>query len=76
MSRLEIFIKNSVKHRLKQRKAQPADTRTPAQRHALLCLLRTLCADYPQAEIVGHRDLPWVRKDCPCFDARAEYADL
>ncbi len=55
---------------------RPADTRTPAQRHALLCLLRTLRADYPQAEIVGHRDLPWVRKDCPCFDARTEYADL
>ena len=30
----------------------------------------------PDAEILGHRDLPWVKKKCPCFDARAEYANL
>ena len=22
------------------------------------------------AEILGHRDLPWVRKSCPCFDVK------
>ena len=32
--------------------------------------------DYPGAKILGHRDLPWVKKDCPCFDAQSEYADL
>ena len=26
--------------------------------------------DYPDAEILGHRDLPWVRKSCPCFDVK------
>lgn len=25
---------------------------------------------YPNAEIMGHRDLPNVAKDCPCFDVR------
>jgi hypothetical protein len=25
---------------------------------------------------VGHRDLPDVHKDCPCFDACTEYADI
>jgi hypothetical protein len=30
----------------------------------------------PQARIVGHRDLPDVHKDCPCFDACTEYADI
>lgn len=25
---------------------------------------------YPQVEIMGHRDLPGVNKDCPCFDVR------
>ena len=54
----------------------PADTRTPAQRHALVALLRSLKVDYPDARIVGHRDLPWVRKSCPCFDARTEYESL
>jgi N-acetylmuramoyl-L-alanine amidase len=26
---------------------------------------------HPDAEVLGHRDLPNVNKDCPCFDARA-----
>ena len=52
------------------------DTRTPAQKHTLLNLLRSLKVDYPDAVILGHRDLPWVAKDCPCFDARSEYANL
>ena len=55
---------------------RPADTRTSEQKRALLALLRSLKADYPSAQIVGHRDLPWVRKACPCFDAAAEYATL
>jgi len=25
---------------------------------------------YPKAKILGHRDLPGVRKACPCFDVR------
>ena len=24
--------------------------------------------DYPEAKVVGHRDLPGVKKDCPCFE--------
>ena len=54
----------------------PDDTRTPAQKHALITLLRSLKVDYPDAEILGHRDLPWVKKRCPCFDARSEYKHL
>jgi N-acetyl-anhydromuramyl-L-alanine amidase AmpD len=52
------------------------DTRTPAQKRTLVALLRSLKADYPDAQILGHRDLPWVTKKCPCFDARTEYKDL
>ena len=54
-------------------KGKPADTRTPAQKRTLLVLLACLRADYPDAKILGHRDLPWVNKSCPCFDARSEY---
>jgi N-acetyl-anhydromuramyl-L-alanine amidase AmpD len=54
----------------------PADTRTPAQKHALVALLRSLKTDYPDALILGHRDLPNVHKDCPCFDAKEEYQDI
>ena len=53
-----------------------ADTRTAAQKHALHALLRSLKADYPDAHILGHRDLPGVAKACPCFDAAEEYRDL
>ena len=51
-----------------------ADTRTPAQKAALVALLRSLKADYPDAKILGHRELPNVHKDCPCFSCK-EYRD-
>lgn len=54
----------------------PADTRTPAQKDTLLKLLQRLKKDYPHARIVGHRDLPYVVKACPCFDAEVEYATI
>ena len=53
-----------------------ADTRTPMQKQALLTLLRRLKKEHPDAEILGHRDLPNVHKDCPCFDAHSEYQCL
>lgn len=53
---------------------QPADTRTPAQRGALLNLLRELRRLYPRARIHGHCD--FARKACPSFDATAEYRRL
>jgi N-acetylmuramoyl-L-alanine amidase len=66
----------------------PKDTRTPAQKSALKKLLHTLKQRYPDARIVGHRDLSpdtnhngkvdkweWI-KACPCFDAIPEYANI
>ena len=49
---------------------KPADTRTLAQKVTMEELLYSLCLDYPDAEILGHRDLPGVRKECPCFDTK------
>ena len=57
-------------------KGRPADTRTPAQKAALVALLRSLKVDYPDAKILGHRELPNVHKDCPCFLPSKEYANL
>lgn len=66
----------------------PKDTRTLEQRAALEILLRKLRGCYPQARIVGHRDLSMDRngdgqitpnewsKLCPCFDAQEAYAQL
>ena len=58
------------------RYGRPADTRTPKQKHALLKLLKRLKKEHPQAQILGHRDLPDVHKACPCFDAKEEYKNL
>ncbi len=54
----------------------PKDTRTPAQKKRLLTLLRTLRARYPDARIIGHRDIKGVAKACPSFDARKEYESI
>ena len=48
-------------------KGRAADTRTPAQKKALLTLLISLKQDYPDAEIVGHCELEGVHKACPSF---------
>lgn len=55
------------------------DTRTDAQKKALIGLLTLLRKQYPKARILGHRDIwgynpaDW-QKVCPCFDASLEYA--
>ena len=53
----------------------PKDTRTDAQKTALLTLLRKLRSKYPAAKIVGHHTLN-SGKACPSFDATKEYANL
>lgn len=55
---------------------QDDDTRTPAQKAALLFVLKDLKKSYPHAIILGHRDFPNVHKSCPCFDAEDEYNQL
>jgi len=69
-------------------KGKGIDNRTDAQKVSLRKLLSELHARYPHAKIQGHRDFspdtnhngvvdPWERiKECPCFDAIPEYADL
>lgn len=52
----------------------PKDTRTPEQKEALLCVLRTLKAMFPDAAIHGHHD--FANKACPSFPATEEYSHL
>lgn len=54
----------------------PADTRTEAQKHTLYELLKALTAEYPDARILGHCELPHVAKQCPCFPCSSEYTSL
>jgi len=53
------------------KKLNPKDTRTEAQKKSLLTLIRTYKERYPGIIIRGHRDWPGVRKACPSFDATA-----
>lgn len=52
------------------------DTRTEAQKKAMLDLLKDLTAEYPEARIIGHCELPHVAKTCPNFLASTYYASL
>lgn len=62
-------------------KLKPIDNRTEAQKVSLVNLLTDLKSRYPDAHIMGHRDV-WGKdpkkwqKWCPCFDAEAEYAEI
>lgn len=52
----------------------PKDTRTAAQKEALLALLNKIRTKYPNASIHGHRD--FAAKACPSFDATREYKNI
>lgn len=57
------------------------DNRTDKQKASLRAILAKLRKSYPTAHIMGHRDIwgknptKW-KKQCPCFDAEAEYKDI
>lgn len=50
----------------------PKDTRTVAQKAALVALVKRLKAKYPQARVVGHHYFN-KGKACPCFEAEKEF---
>ena len=54
---------------------KPKDTRTDAQKFALMSLLVDLKKQYPYAKIYGHRDFD-TSKACPSFDAQTEYRKI
>lgn len=53
---------------------RPKDTRTDAQKKALLKLLKDLKKLYPNATIHGHKE--FANKACPCFEVKTEYSTL
>ena len=56
------------------RNGKATDTRTPAQRTALKALINTIAGKFQGIQVHGHRD--FAAKDCPCFNATAEYSSL
>lgn len=61
---------------LQKNTMNPEDNRTVEQINSLQKLLKELKEVFPEAEILGHRDLPDVAKACPCFDAKEEYKEI
>ena len=47
------------------------DTRTEAQLKAMTAYVRNFHERFPQIRIVGHGELPGVKKACPSFDVAA-----
>lgn len=62
-------------------KGAAVDNRTDSQKDALSKLVQSLKLKYPNAHVLGHRDIwgknpvKW-KKQCPCFDAEKEYANI
>tara|TARA_R110002167_G_scaffold1337_1_gene5912 strand:- start:7596 stop:8006 length:411 start_codon:yes stop_codon:yes gene_type:complete len=52
----------------------PKDTRTEGQKETLKCLLEDIKDRYPNAEIIGHRNIS--SNTSPSFDAKAEYNNI
>lgn len=50
----------------------PQDTRTTAQKEALLTYVTDFHRRFPDVKIVGHHDLN-PAKACPCFNVKKEY---
>lgn len=50
------------------------DTRTDEQAVALVELITSLKEQFPEAVVIGHRDVS--EKECPSFDAKEEYKYL
>jgi N-acetylmuramoyl-L-alanine amidase len=58
------------------KKGKGLDTRTEAQKRALLEVIYGWKKTYPNAVIQGHKDFKGVVKACPSFDAKTEYKDI
>jgi len=62
-------------------RGRATDNRTEAQKQSLIQLLERLKKKYPNAVIMGHRDIwgpdpsKW-KKQCPCFNAKEEYSSI
>lgn len=52
---------------------KPEDNRTIKQKEAMQDLVTVLKKQFPDAEVLGHADLPGANKSCPCFNVKQEF---
>lgn len=55
---------------------KPKDTRTKEQNTALAALIVNIYEVYGKVEVLGHCDLPGVKKACPSFDVKEFTEDI
>lgn len=51
-------------------KGKAIDNRTQQQQDAQLEIIMDLLSKFPNAKVLGHRDFPGVKKECPSFDVQ------
>jgi N-acetylmuramoyl-L-alanine amidase len=59
-----------------QKKGLGENNYTPPQWASLKKLVSDLHAKHPSAVVLGHRDVPGVRKACPSFDVKSWWAEV
>jgi N-acetylmuramoyl-L-alanine amidase len=52
-------------------KGRGLDNRTSPQKESQISILKELKSKFPAAKILGHRDFPGVKKECPSFDVES-----
>lgn len=52
------------------------DTRTQAQKEAMVKVIKDLLIRFPNAKVVGHKDMPGAATQCPGFDVRSWWAEV
>lgn len=52
------------------------DNRTQAQKDATVLLVQDLLRKHPTAQVVGHRDMPGAKTQCPGFNAQSWWASV
>lgn len=57
-------------------RGKPENNFTDKQWIALEAWVKMATLTYPNAVVVGHRDLPNVKKDCPSFDVKTWYEGI
>ena len=55
---------------------KPEDNFTPTQKKVLRAVLTEWLDEYPDAEVIGHRDVPGVKKACPSFDVKSWFKEF
>ena len=67
LNRLALWIKTNTRLTEALKETNYRTTQRMFTSRQVALIFEYLREDYPEARVVGHRDLPGVKKDCPCY---------